>query len=93
MRPRSLSVFLLLLGAAMAQEPAKPSCHSSNRGQIWPTSDVRNPQVPIEICTVSLWKYRWVTLTVPYNQLNKESRLKSVPLAVPVPEASANATR
>ena len=69
----------------MAQEPARPSCTSRNRGQIWPKTDVRNPQVPIEICTVSVWKYRWVALTVPFEHLNKEASPKSSP--------PANATR
>jgi len=79
MRLRSLSVFLLLLAAGMAEQPVRPSCTSRNRGQIWPTADVRNPQVPIEICTVSVWKYRWVALTVPYDQLNKQAQTKSAP--------------
>jgi hypothetical protein len=62
-----------------ADEVPKPPCNAVNHGRLWPEAANSSPDVAgqlsrsgeLEMCTVSIWKYRWKRLTVDIRELEK----------------------
>jgi hypothetical protein len=62
------------LGWAQDTETQKPVCNSENHGMLWPEHISGHDQVPIEMCSVHLWKYKWRSLTVDVSALVKGAK-------------------
>jgi len=56
-------------------EPAqKPVCNAENHGMLWPARISGHDHVPIEMCSVHLWKFKWRQLTVDVSDLVKGAK-------------------
>jgi hypothetical protein len=76
----------------------KPVCNAENHGLLWPEHIAGHDPVPVEMCSVHLWKYKWRPLTVHISALVKEARphaskgtLASAanPVSMPAPPAES----
>jgi len=77
----------LILAAAgvlsTAAEESKPACTAATLGQLWPDAANRDPKIrnkmahcgELELCTRSVWRYHWRSLTVRLDQLRGGSAL------------------
>ena len=69
----------LFAAAALAGEPGKPACTARNQGQFWPAEANSNPSAArqsvqrgdLEICSLSVWKYRWERVSVNVRDMGK----------------------
>jgi hypothetical protein len=79
MRLRWILISAVVLGCGMGQQTGtpKPRCNASNRGSLWPPVHERDACHPVELCTLEVWKYRWVPVTVSVSQLAKDSKHRS----------------
>jgi hypothetical protein len=74
---RWMFIPMLMLACGWAQEPPKPRCNAQQRGRLWPEGAARSTCGQIEICTLSVWKYRWEPITVHVSQLAKDPKRRS----------------
>jgi len=59
---------------AQDDEAQKPVCNSENHGMFWPTHISGHDHVPVEMCSVHLWKYKWRPLTVDVSDFVKSAK-------------------
>ena len=56
-------------------DPAqKPICNAETHGMLWPAHISGHDRVPIEMCSVKLWKFKWHQLTVDVSDLVKGAK-------------------
>ncbi|MCW5976660.1 MAG: hypothetical protein KIT09_01215 [Bryobacteraceae bacterium] len=78
-----LALCALLLGLASplsAQETPKPKCTERIQGRFWPEAANDDPRLAqtlaqtgeLEICSAVRWRYRWQSLTVHIEDLQKK---------------------
>jgi len=71
---RWMLILVLELACCSARQPAKPPCNAKNQGEVWPAPKARAACVPVEICTLEVWKYRWEPATVDVSRMAKDQR-------------------
>ena len=65
------------LCCAQDGQAQKPACNAENHGMLWPEHISGHDQVPVEMCSVHLWKYKWRPLTVDVSDLVKGARSRA----------------
>ena len=77
---------------AQGGQAQKPVCNTENRGMLWPVHISGHDRVPVEMCSVHLWKYKWRPLTVDVSDLVKSAKprqgepaLTSATIPIPAP--------
>ena len=71
---------ILLAGASVGQDPAKPRCSARLQGQFWPEQANQDAKLAralsrtgeLELCTLWGWRYRWQSVSVHISQLPKK---------------------
>ena len=61
-----------IVACGWAGNAERPRCNADTRGAIWPQGNDRTADRPLEICTLSVWKYRWEQVTISVSQLTKD---------------------
>jgi hypothetical protein len=82
---------LMLVAATVsvaAEQKDKPVCDARSRGTLWPENTTRGAGVPVEICAMKGWHYRWQQLTVDVSQLKAAVKRKQVVAAMPARRVS-----
>jgi hypothetical protein len=59
---------------AQDDQAQKPVCNSENHGMLWPANISSRDHVPVEMCSVHLWKYKWRPLTVDVSDFVKGAK-------------------
>ena len=59
---------------AQDDQAQKPACNAQNHGTLWPEHISGHDHVPIEMCSVRLWKYKWRLLTIDVSDLVKGAK-------------------
>jgi hypothetical protein len=59
---------------AQDDQAQKPVCNAENHGMLWPAQISGHDHVPVEMCSVHLWKYKWRQLTVDVSDLVKSAK-------------------
>ena len=85
-----LLIPLLATLPGLAQEPPKPPCNARNHGMLWSGGHAPDARGPIELCALSVWKYRWEPLTVDVSQLAKDRKSKTPDGLERAPAAASN---
>lgn len=70
-------IFSIVL--ALAEGPVRPACNADMLSKMWPLAANGNKQLTnrlfncgeLQVCTRGKWRYRWVSLSVRLDQLNK----------------------
>ncbi|MBZ5609745.1 MAG: hypothetical protein LAP38_15905 [Acidobacteriia bacterium] len=71
------------LGCVAADDP-KPACNQQNAGQMWPEAANHDAAArsklarcgELQICTRTVWRYRWESVTVRLDQLPGGSKFR-----------------
>lgn len=66
-----MGVFEAILMTMLAVHAERPACNAETSGAIWPRTV--HAGVPMEVCTLRVWKYRWTPVTVSYPDLVREA--------------------
>ena len=70
---RFVLIPVLVQFCAWAEAPARPVCAKQTRGEIW-RAHTHSPCESVEICTLSVWKYKWEPATVSFSQLARDRK-------------------
>src|ERR1700731_4502308 len=79
---RAWKIFTLVTAASLtglAADSSQPACNAQNYGRMWPEPANHNPKLvtklsqcgELQICSRSSWRYRWKSLTVRIDQLQR----------------------
>ena len=91
---RYIAGLILVAVSCFAGEPARPVCNARNRGQFWPEQANGNQDAAgrlsrsgdLEMCSLVVWKYKWVRLTVNAKDLAKDKPRAASHAAKAAPE-------
>jgi VCBS repeat-containing protein len=98
-----LQVLLVVFAFAVlgsAADQSRPVCNAQTFGKMWPDSANHSKAQlsklarcgELAICTRGVWRYRWESLTVRFDQLRGGSKLPK-PAACEIPDESTKQNR
>src|SRR5262245_7739908 len=88
---RCVAVIFLLSAICAAEQAQKPACNKANQGKLWPAEANVNTELArqsyqegaLEMCTLSVWKYRWERLSVNVHNLSKTKPRTGAAMSAP----------
>lgn len=98
---RRILLILLLASACFGRDAAKPACNADAAGRFYPEEANSSSAAArrlaqcgaLEICTLSVWRYRWAPATVHVSQLGKRQGETAPACAAPAGEKAGAGRR
>jgi hypothetical protein len=77
-------VLYWLLAQTDAAKPERPACTSANQGELWPPEANQDRKLAsklarcgeLAMCTRTIWRYHWDSLTVRADQLSPRANFR-----------------